>query len=588
MRELLKYNSTDSTELEIVTAEGLPPRHKDHKGSPSVFKGLSVYLVPWCLGGAPPTSFLPFRKMLKYILPVFFGVITVSCEKDFAEINRNPFNPTQTEMGPLFNTVVSSLQLGWDEQFYLHNETLYGVTQQAALTAETFQNISIGTEDVWTNYYRALAHIREIEARLDAMDIEPEAQNNVRGMLKTVLAYKTFRLTDLFGDIPFFEAGKGFESLDYVRPPFDAQEEIYKHLLTELEWVADHVNTFPNPETANGTSYLNFDGFDHLFNGNMLLVVKMANALRLRHAMRMVEKEPAFAEPIIKDILENDLPVLEDGENIGMSPDVQDWRNLSVNWSFREHKKLRMGTTIWRLMSEHDSLDGSGIFDPRAYFFFEPNNAGEWAPFPQVPDEDTPPSGGIPYQQHRDNNYALKGQSNIYSPFNYYLIRDEKDVPEIIITAAEVHFLKAEAYLRGLGVAQNESEADAEYTLGVAASIQAWQDIVVNSDIWTNAPPALTQGEIFGVINHPRISIFEAPDKLERIYAQRWLDAFRQPWEAYALARRTEMTPREGPPIDHFRFPYPPSEAENNPDNWANQVSKMGEDSPRVKVWWDE
>ena len=527
----------------------------------------------------------PEMKNIKYAILLLL-LFSVACEKDFEEINKNPFNPTTTDIGPLFNNVVSTLRLGWNEQFYLHNESLYGITQQAALTAATFQNVNIGTEEVWSSYYRALAHVREIEQRLDDVEVEPETLNNVRATLKLVLAYKTFRITDLFGDMPFFNAGRGFEDLDFARPEFDTQEEIYKHLLEELKWVAENANTHPTPTTASGTSYLSFGDFDNLFQGDMWMVIKFANSLRLRHAMRMVEKDPAFATPIIKEILENDLPLLEDGENMGMLPKAQNWANLGVNWSFREHKKLRMGSNIWQLLSENDNADGSGIYDPRAYIFFEPNNAGEWASFPQIPDAETPQSGGIPYQRHRDNNYTIKGQANIYSPLNYYLIRDENNIPEIMMTAAEVHFLKAEAYLRGLGVAADEGEADGEYTLGVVASIQTWQTIMDNSEIWTNASPILSQGEIFGVVNHPRLSIFTSENKLELIYAQRWLDAFRQPWEAYALARRTGMTPHEGDPISHFRFPYPPSEVENNPENWAAQLSKMGDDSPAVKVWW--
>ena len=61
-------------------------------------------------------------------------LLIASCDKDFEEINRNPFAPTQTDIGPLFNTFVASLRLGWNEQFYVHNETLYGLTQQAAKT----------------------------------------------------------------------------------------------------------------------------------------------------------------------------------------------------------------------------------------------------------------------------------------------------------------------------------------------------------------------------------------------------------------------------------------------------------------------
>ena len=249
-------------------------------------------------------------------------------------------------------------------------------------------------------------------------------------------------------------------------------------------------------------------------------------------------------------------------------------------------KRFGLGSNIWNQLSENDSINGSGIFDPRAYFFFETNNANEWVAYPQIPDQNTPPSGGNPYQGHRDANYTNKGVDNLYSPFIYYLIRDEDDIPELIMTPAEVNFIKAEAYIRGLGVATNVPAAEAEYTNGVVASISLWQEIVYNTQIWANPPPELSINEIFQVVNHPRIDIFSSNNKLELIYAQRWLDAFRQPWEAYALSRRTNATPREGNAPEHYRLAYPPSEVENNPDSWADQVAKMGSDSPKTKVWW--
>ncbi len=524
-------------------------------------------------------------KYLFYILLITLLTIP-SCTKDFEEINRNPFYPTQTDIGPLFNKVISTLQLGWNEQFYLHNETLYGVTQLAAKTAVGFDNITIGTEEAWGGYYKALAHIRDIERRLDEMDVEEEALNNVRAQLKVLLAYKTFRITDLFGDMPFFDAGRGFESLEFARPKFDTQEEIYKYLLNELKWVEDNINTFPDPKTAAGVPYVSYGNFDNLFNGNMMHWRKFANSLRLRHAMRMVEKDPAFASPILQEIIENKLPIIEDGEEVVMSPAQQDWRNESVIWSFAEHKKLRMGSNIWHQLSENDNKDGSGIFDPRARIFFETNNADEWVPFPQNPDASTPTEGGIPYGQHRDNNYPIKGADNLYSPFNYYLVRDDKDIPEIILTAAEGHFIKAEAYIRGLGVSMDSEVGEEAYILGLVASLKFWQNIAQASAIWQNKPPLLDEGALFGLAFSPNFDILSAPNKLEIVYKQRWLDAFRQPWEAYALKRRTNATPQEGPALQHYRFSYPPSEASNNPDNWSAQVGRMGEDSPNVKVWW--
>ena len=372
----------------------------------------------------------------------------------------------------------------------------------------------------------------------------------------------------------------------FARPKFNSQEEIYLFLLEELKWVEDHINTLPNPETPSGNPYVSFGDFDNFFDGDLMMWRKFANSLRLRHAMRMVEKDPGTATPILKEVIEGQLPIIKEGEDVGMWPGRQSWLNLGVNWSFREHNKLRMGSTIWGWLSENDNKDGSGIFDPRARIFFETNNANEWVAFSQIPDANPEPSGGIPYGMHRDNNYAIKGMANIYSPFNYYLIRDEAFIPELILTSAELGFIKAEAYLRGLGVAMDVDAAEGEYTIALVESIKFWQSMFIGSPIWENAPPILSEGEIYGVANHPLISIFTNDNKLELIYTQRWMDAFRQPWEAFALWRRTGMTPRTGDTPEYYRFAYPPSEAENNPENWTDQIGRMGADSPKVKVWW--
>ena len=74
--------------------------------------------------------------------------------------------------------------------------------------------------------------------------------------------------------------------------------------------------------------------------------------------------------------------------------------------------------------------------------------------------------------------------------------------------------------------------------------------------------------------------------KLEFIYTQWLLDAFRQPWEMYALERRTGKTPHEGSPAPHYRLPYPPSEVEYNSANCAAAIARQGGDQPGNKIWW--
>ena len=90
-----------------------------------------------------------------------------SCTKGFEEMNKIPMSPTGTDIGPLFNGVVSSLAWTWDEQFYLNNEIFYPESELGALTSESWGNYSIGVDAVWNNYYLALANIHDIDKRLD-------------------------------------------------------------------------------------------------------------------------------------------------------------------------------------------------------------------------------------------------------------------------------------------------------------------------------------------------------------------------------------------------------------------------------------
>jgi hypothetical protein len=254
-----------------------------------------------------------------------------------------------------------------------------------------------------------------------------------------------------------------------------------------------------------------------------------------------------------------------------------------------------MGSNIWRQMSAHDSIDGSGIFDPRAYIFFETNNENEWVPYPQLPEPNTPTSGGIPYDSHRDGPgaYFIKGDECIYSIFNYFVIQDEDFMPIPLFTGAETHFILAEAYFRGIGLPLDPAQADIEYMNGINTSVTWW--VGVSEDLKLR----LSGTKFTDVINIPAglgpnsvLSVFGSwmatsdEEKLRFIYTQRWIDAFRQPWEAYALARRTGMTPREGDDINHFRLPYPPSEAEYNTANWQDAVSRQGGETSEYKLWW--
>ena len=521
-------------------------------------------------------------KKLTIILSICL-LATTGCDKGFDDINTNPLAPSNVKFGAVFNGLVQSLQLGWNRQLFLHNEVLYDVTEQAVVTAKTFGNVDGGSEDVWSNYYNATKNANELYQRFDALTEDPRSADIVRAQLDVLMAYKTFQVTDLFGDIPYLEGGKAFATDEVIRPVYNTQEEIYKSVITDLEKAS--IILSGGGEAPLG-EYLRYGAFDTFLDDNTDRWARFCNSLLLRHLVRMYDVDPDFAGSRVKELIDSGANFITEGNDIVMSPANQNWANLGVNWSFREHNKVRMGSTIWNFMTDEDGE----ILDPRLRFFFEENNAGEWVAFPQNPTSDTPQSGGEPYSQdRRDASYEDKGIDNIYSAVNFYLIRDELDIPEILMTAAEVKFLLSEIFIRGIGVATDPFLASSRYQEGIIASINYWKGIVQNSTIWLNQPPIPSDTEIFFLATNPKYAItFEGATEanLRRIYEQRWVDSFRQPWEAFALLRRTNLVPRERDENEFFRFQYPQSEVAFNTDNYETQVSSMGGDQTNIKMWW--
>lgn len=554
------------------------------------------------------------------ILAFAFG----SCTKGFEEMNKNPMSPTGTDIGPLFNGVVSSLCWTWDEQFYLNNEIFYPETELGALTTEGWGNTSIGVDAVWNNYYLALANIHDIDNRLDEMceiSGDNEIDDKVRAQLTIIEAYKTFKVTDMFGDIPYSEAGYiWYDTESNRKPKYDSQESIYKTLLSELVWAREILNSGATT-TSLGNQYYSLGAYDVLYQNNYNKWAKIANSLILRHGMRMHHKDPAFADTLLQTAFNK--PAIDDYYYVGgafaLWPQALGSQFGDQGWSFREHKNLRMGETVFAQMSKPtDSVDNE-IFDPRVYVFFDTNNKtanypeGAWRAFPQIRDENTPTEGGTPYSSARDKNYGFKGPACLYSPFNFYLIRDHVFVPQIMMSPAEVYFIKAEMMIKGIVPGGIGMMSDELIRKGIEHSLLLWMQLPINGTdatykyIYGDLQKILDDGDLYSVSYAYASKIFNemvynnldfAYDEkayLEFIYQQRWLDLFRQPNEAWSLARRTKDNEATTPTtIDHqklvtYRLPYPQSEVTYNYDNYNDQVRKMSHgDTRETKVWWME
>ena len=561
------------------------------------------------------------RIIMKRSLFIICAVLALaSCTKNFEEMNQDPFSPTGTTVEALFNGVVQSLQQSMNEQFYLQNEIWYPETELGALTSESWGNSQIGTSSVWSSYYLMLSNIRELEKRFDAYCEEQgdaDACDKVRAQLNILKAYQTFKVTDIFGDMPYTQAGRIWENASSqatMKPEWDTQESIYKSLLEELAWSRDVLHA-DSATTVYGNEYYKLP-YDVLLNNDYVLWAEFANSLILRHGLRMYEKDPDYATPLLVKAYNYIYSKMNTsgggvtGGGICLWPSVLG-TSWDINWSFREHKHLRMGETVWSCLSSTDDMDGSGIYDYRTYLFFDTSHKndsfpdGAWRPYPQIRTLETPTEGGSPYAQSRDANYTFKGPSCLFSPFNYYLTRDEKYMPQILVTYADVLFMKAEIEVRNIGGITPPLNADESIRSGVYQSFLFWTHIPQNTSRWLFFYPQYTNyignmsvwdwsnNMAANVMNY---AVWMNPENdgsqqfyLKMIYQQRWLNLFRQPWEAWALARRTMATPTttNHTKLTSFRMEYPQTEIEYNYENYTAQLARMSHgDTRQTKVWW--
>lgn len=507
-----------------------------------------------------------------------------SCDKDFGDINTPWDNRVYTAKIPeMYNGIASTMP---EDGRGIFSGFLYQNTQLAANYAASGYRLDNLVGGIWQNYYFALADYRKSLELIEATD-NPQAYTNVKAMLTTLIAYKSLRLTTLFGDMPYSEAGKAFNGADYYRPAYDSQESIFTAALADLKWAADNFTT-SGDQVALGA-------YETILQGDISMWIKFVNSLRLRYALVMREKSSAAADVIISEVLTK--PLLSGSEYVGIDP-TKLGMEINRGGSFRGNAYVRMGSTIWEAMSSSNATDGSGIFDLRTKIFFEPNSTGEWKPFPQNPppgtvaETDNGIAGNDPYAEVRLSAWEPTGTYH-YSPLNLYYVND-RTFPDLFITGVEVSFLKAEIYNRGIaGVAANPATAEQLYNEGIAESVRFWYKLANGSSVWTENKPdeEPEAAELAAMLAHPSVAYSAVPaDALKQIYKQNWIGMFHQPFDAWTLKRRTgDATPNvplaaTSEALNLNRLLYPTGEITSNYDNWLKVTG--GTDDRTKKPWF--
>src|SRR2546429_2368270 len=422
-------------------------------------------------------------------------------------------------------------------------------------------------QNTWTDYYtKAAMDLREIRVIYDALPQDQKASFEVYLHLgKIVNAFATARTTDLWGDMPYSEAFTARQSTGAnLFPKFDTQESVYDAILKDLKDASDALRSLSVVHPALARQ-------DLLLKGDVAGWRRFANSLRLRLAMRLSEVAPTKAQAIVQEILADltAYPLVEtDTQNVAWFMDPS-WIYDHNSLGNRSRATSELPNKAWAPKLMLDMMVASR--DPRLRVVFD-----------TVFDSDTATRYvGLPSSP--DSQPATADTAHL-SRLNALMFRHNDNFPGYVMTAAEVKFLKAEAYMRGWAA----GDAKAAYDRAITLSVEMYYATYNRNSFAVPRATAPPPDTVTAFINGPAV-VYDGT--LQRIATQKWIHlGIVQPYEAWAELRRTDYPVL---PADRLggrllertvRIVYPSSEITSNGQSYEAVRAK---DTPTARVWWD-
>jgi len=503
-------------------------------------------------------------KKYTYCLLIILGISTIqSCTKNFDTLNINPNASPKAIPGFIFTkaeydgtSAMLDLLLGTMQYTTSFNDVAgFGskyVLSQSQQSAAAFSN----------SYPNEINELVEVikAAGTDA------SQSNLVAEARIWRVYCFSRLTDLYGDIPYSQAGQGYNSGIY-KPVYDPQKDIYADLLKELDQAA----------TSLDAGKATFGAADLIYNGATDKWKKFAYSLMLRCAMRMTKVDINAAQTwatkaIAGGVILNDadiakVPYVGSGQDINKNPLANDlWNNDYI---------AKDGVT---------NTEGGKYQD--VFINFLKTNKD-----PRLGVISIVYNGGVADTTSSIQKGMSSGLNTKPVDFVTYSEPNPKTIlllnsPRLVFTAAESYFLLAEAASRGW---YNGSSASTAYENGIAAAMRQWA--IIGGSAGT-----ITDNQINTYIANHKFTNGTLDQNLQQIYTQFWVGVFPDAQEVFATYRRTgypALVPNNyvgnatGGKIFR-RMLYPISEQNLNAASYAAAISRQGPDDFLTRIWWDK
>ena len=497
------------------------------------------------------------------------GLIT-GCDKGFDEINTNKVDPTSLNPAFVMNRSIVDANFtstGNTQSMLCYN--LPAVQQMltpfgTSLTGANYNQLHPGNASILWNFYytNMVKQIVDVVAKTSAN----EKQVNLHNSARIWKAYIFMVLTDTYGDLPYFEAGKGY--LDQIiTPKYDAQEAIYKDLLKELEEASGSLNPALPAETS-----------DILYGGNVTQWKRFGYSLLLRAAMRLTKRDAALAQSYVQKAIAGGLMQSNDDNA------VLRHSSLYINWmgeqvSGREKANFYLAAPFVNYLKSNN--------DPRLPVFAI-RYVGALNGTQQTAARATSEASvqvGMP-MGYNDvsiaSTYAQNGVASLwdYSQGNQTTVLTTT-APEYFVTYSQTQLLLAEAIVRGWG----QGDAAAVFSTAVRANMEQMAAYGAKAVIEPAAIATYIQ-------NHP----LDMADALNQINTQYWVASFLNGSESFANFRRSDFPRLTANPYPGSEIPqgfirrlvYPDSEYVVNKGNVEEANTRQGSDKLETRVWWDK
>ena len=495
-----------------------------------------------------------------------------SCTDQLEEKYYNPEKSTTMSIPGFFTSALNSDRVRpsyWNVRTFLEMQPgVYAQTNYFGNGNTAYQQADSYCEQYWNDFYgRGIMSLyRAMEVTYANLpDADKKNQEIFMKAVEVVLYDRASQMVDLWGDIPFSEAGSLETNSTITNAKFDDSAELYATFIAGLDECATYF--------ASASTTADFSKYDILLSGNVKKWQQYANSLRLRLLMRMSNANENTAKTEVLEMLSKpaSYPLVDGAMASNYNPANVDvllfplttytdnlnsaLSELNCNWA--------PDYLLNKVMAPSN--------DPRLPIFFDNTSKGYRA----MPVESS--------TSWAEANYAD------YCYLDSTTFVQNAQMPGFVMTSSEVNFLKAEAYQRW----GNSSDAKTAFETAVKQSVSFYYYVnnLNSAGLRKESKPSDSEIEAF-IESGVSYSGTDA-QKLALISTQKWLHfGLWQANQAWAEYRRTDVPaltfPSEGklagyttPPT---RLIYPSGEVSNNSENYKIVA---GKDTRSTKLFWD-